>query len=422
MTPEQRAKLERLSAAIEAAPTPYNWSKRAIFWACFPDEAARVIENCTGVIGGMKAWEFGEYLIAMGARSWEFRHARPSVMERRYSQAMAASYLNVALECAGLKANGLSPQLSWELARSDDRGAAAILERARQNPGANPDFWRALAVVCAIIEGSQSGASAHAHWLRAQEERPALALELDTHASGKIPKYQRLAELDVAVAQAPDDALLRRERAQWLSWCGSKARALSDCDALVALRPDDPQNYEMRARIRWSRDRTRDTRMPLAETTERHDAILTDYLRALELRVEAGEFANEARALKTHGDALKKSSHHFDERHRAFAFYTLALRVAPDDAALYTGRAQMLAALNHKSAALSNWARALTISPHLKRPRAALLKFLVQTIKRDSAHEQIEALLEARGELEGAGLDAATASAIIAEVERALAI
>ena len=417
MTPEEIAALEKLDAAIEAAPAPQNWSKRAHFWAQFPDELSRVIEDCSRVLGGMKTWGYEESLISMGAHSWRFRNARSDSAQRRYSQAMAASYLNLALECAGLKENILPPQISWQLASSDDAEAAAILENARQNPDTNPDFWRALAIVCAMSEGPQSGASAYARWLRAQDERPALTVELNNAVWHKIPKHQRLAELDVAVGEAPDDSVLRRERAKWLSWCGLKERALEDCDVLVSLRSDDPQSYEMRARIQLARSRP----IPQSEVTEHHDLILADYLRALELRVEAGEFANELRVLKAHGDALKKASPHLDERYRAIAFYTLALRLAPNDAALYLGRAQMLEALGHETGVLSDLTRALAIAPHLKRPRSALIKFLVLSVKRTSAHEQVEALLQARAQLINAGLDAATATAIIAQVEGALA-
>ena len=82
----------------------------------------------------------------------------------------------------------------------------------------------------------------------------------------------------------------------------------------------------------------------------------------------------------------------------------------------------MSAAVGHQSGALSDLARAVRLAPRLKRPRAALVKFLVPSVKRDSMHEQIEALLQARQSLISAGIDAATAGAILGEVERALAV
>ena len=253
--------------------------------------------------------------------------------------------------------------------------------------------------------------------------------------------YQQLAWWNLAVENAPDEPKWWARRGRFLANARHRGdfyshEALRSYERAIALAPGDARLYEARAKIyhdpAW-----------WVESPDGRGAA-ANYRAAMRLRIGAGQIEISAAVLRAQGDqqlqrAPGSSCVQPDYCYaRAHAFYTLALEADPDDATLYLARIETLKASplgellgslwpatskypTELEAAFEDYVRALALDQTLQVARTKIVAHLAQTSRRDTAHQQIEALLEARQTLLDAGIEAELASAIVGEVEAALA-
>lgn len=229
-----------------------------------------------------------------------------------------------------------------------------------------------------------------------------------------------MAWLDIAVAEAQGDKEILLRRAKWWNSIegGGRDCVLLDCELAIARWPDEPECWEARGQQLLHDDGY------LTDDTSGY----ADFARAVGLRVASGEVAGDAQSLRERGDACK-AGYDFNRNALAHACYTVAIDQAPGDATLYLARARAISwndvfsqhPAAHLKLSFDDTVRALSLDKNLDEARVQIVEYLVQTLTRPTAHERMEALLQARQSLMDAGVAPALANEIIGEVERALA-
>lgn len=344
MTEEQSAELERLNAAIEAAPESVSlFYKRAQFFGeqagCF----AHALADCRRALqiiwnvknnGGRDVHPVDAPL-NFSRLSWRAFQKNPALRGAQFRKAQAIVALEWAL--------GHSPDLkNW--IESQSATTTQILERAAQLDIAELEarnassqelkFW-SLALV--FTQNDRVATTVYKLALRAEIAQgvwqgDASACERRSRSS-RFARYQQAAWLHLSVESAPDDArwlLLRGWRFR-----GNYRAAIDDLTRAIALSPDDPRGYETRAKVTLSVvnnwwNNAPDSKMPAA-----------DHLRALRLHVASGQIADNAKSLAAQGDQLISRFPQETERARAraHAFYSLAIEREPDNPDYYLARA-----------------------------------------------------------------------------------
>ena len=174
-----------------------------------------------------------------------------------------------------------------------------------------------------------------------------------------------LAEIDQALAQAPDHAEAILNRANIHRMLGRNEEALAGFTRALESRPDWPQVLGNKGSV------LQDLKRPVE--------ALAAYDRALQLQPGNSQMINNR------GSALMD----LKRGAQALAAFDEALRLAPDDAVVLTNRGNALRLLGRNAEALACYDRAVTLKPdygkawhnrggvqaHLKRPAAALADF-----------------------------------------------
>lgn len=443
MTPAQKATLKKLDDAIRAEPhkaTPYF--NRARYLDFCGADFARVLEAIREGVRlsccNRKSYINAYYLLEINREDWGDYVRGQKMAEANYWLAYAVASFEVALQ------RSLDLE-NWNATRPPDWDAVAALKSAAKLDYQNsedlpetPDELKILAHALAIV-GEQCtrfnkddercadfvAAQLYTRALRLQHRGYKWSAENFYRAArnGANPDYKQWAWWNFIIELAPDEARWRRERARWLSSRDFDKLALPDMARAIELSPDDPTLYEMRAKISSDGD--------WWNVSPTSNSKTADYLRALELRIAAAQIDGTPAKLRAQADqllpAIRRNRGHSHARARAFI--TLAIAATPDDAGLYLARANAgdaygdpiegedgIYAVNYL-----DYARALALDETLEAARAGIVIYLRSKARRPTAHEQIEALLNARQELREIGVKSELANAIIGEVERALA-
>ncbi len=439
MTPVQIAERKKLDAAIAAAPDEVEgYGRRAHFLArSGGDFDAIVADEAQSVrLGAQRSrqtrplWQIRERMIGGAKGYWRTPGAIATIMGRDHARARSVAYFVVVLE--------LSPELeTWRAGRPADWNAAYFLEEVAAtvlNP--LPPHWIAgraadwMAWAWAIALGVTRGMSS-ASWAYRQALLVAVGARIRQIPASFCARrarrltrenYIRLALWDMAIEHEPDNPRWHAGRGQFLRRENNFRAATKSLTRAIALAPDQPYFYETRAKMR-----------DVGQWWGREESASHDYAQALRLRIAAGQIAGSPEYLAAQGARLSQERQ-LQRGLRAHAFYSLALEAQPQ-ADWFLARAQVL--LSHcidPGLALMNLGLpsefelahadllcALALDATLHQARAEVVKYLIQTLARPTAHEQIEALLEARGQMRDFGLNADLAGAILGEVETALA-
>lgn len=433
MTPQQLAELEKLDAAIAAAPTKWELLRhRAWFLAehgadfdlVFADikKANRMAERAQNSAVS-RYGRFGQARNFWRRSQLSFPQGNP-----RYHQALAVYCFLRALEKPSRsmepRVRILWPAQALDILRCvatiDENGLALELE------GAGVESLNVWALVLAITRDDVLAAQIYARALRLQHGALEAAQCVRLARAYHDANYRRLAWWNLAVEAAPDDPNWRIERGRCLANEDYEAEALEDLARAIALAPDDPKIHETRARLNIT-----------GNWWDMETGKAGDHARAIRLRIAAGQIVDTPEYLKSQGDRLRAFFRTAKQRERAYAFYSLALETRPRWPELYLARAHALDPRSsglklhrvwlfmpkepdEEQAAYFDYARALALDGSLDEARAKIIEHLTRTLKRATAHEQIEALLEARRELVEFGIAPGLVGEIIGEVGRAL--
>lgn len=439
MIPEQSAELERLNAALAATPESVSLLyKRARFFGEQTGYFAHALADCHRAL--QIIWDIRSHNrhdvhpvdapLNFSRLSWKSFQNNPNAPAAQFGKAQAIVALEWALDH--------SPDLKiWR-----ERHCATtveILERAAQLDifelaarNAKYDELKFWSLALVFAQNDRIAMTAYALALRAEIAagvwpNDAVACERRSRSS-RFARYQQAAWLHLATESAPDDPRWLLQRAWRLRGENYRA-AIDDLTRAIALSPDDPRGYEMRAKVTlclgdnwWNT--APDSQMPAA-----------DHLRALRLRVASGQIAGDAANLAAQGDKLISRFPQETERARAraHAFYSLAIERESDNPKHYLARARTIDTFSEcqieakepayppaSRGAHPDYLRALALNQISEVARVKIIEHWTRDLKRETAHEQIEALLNARQSLTSTGLEVATADAIMSEVERAL--
>lgn len=444
LTPAQLAQLKKLDAAIRAEPErPTPHFNRARYLDLHGADFALVLEAVRPAVSliyrNRKSCINGHYLLEINREDWDDYVRGQRMAEANYWLAYAVASFEVVLERS-------TDLMDWKATKSLDWDAVAALQRAAKFEAdaeelpQTPDELKVLAHALAIVKDTgrtydENEDETHADFVAAGVYMRALQLQFSGHKrgadflpaarNGRAPDYKQLAWWNFILELSPDDARLWRERARWLSLRNFEVAALRDLARAIELSPDDPELYEMRAKISSEEN--------WWDLTPNSSSKTADYLRAVKLRIASGQIDGTPQNLRAQGDQLRERIHPELRGHcqaRARAFYSLAIAATPDKAALYLARARAAYAYIWQNGdseivtpdiAYSDYARALILDETLSEAREGLIFSLRHSARRPTAHEQIEALLEARQYLRDFGMKPQLSTAIVGEVERALA-
>ncbi len=440
MTPKQSAELERLNAAIAGTPESVSLLyKRARFFGEQTGYFAHALADCRRAL--QIIWDIKRHNrhdlhpvdapLNFSRLSWKSFQNNPNEPAAQFGKAQAIVALEWALDHSPDLKIWRERHCATTVEILECAAQLDIFELAARNAKCDElKFW-SLALVFA--QNDRVAMTVYALALRAEIAAGVWSDDAATcerrSRSSRFARYQQAAWLHLATESAPDDPRWLLQRAWRLRGENYRA-AIDDLTRAIALAPDDPRGYEMRAKVTLSVgdvwwNNAPDSPMPAA-----------DHLRALRLRTARGQIADDAAELAEQGDQLIPRFPQENERARAraHAFYSLAIEREPDNANYYLARARTIDTLSEAQVEIGesvaqkdargahpDYRRALALNPSLTIARAKIIEHWTQELKRDTAHEQIEALLNARQLLSSAGIDVATARAIIAEVERALA-
>ena len=443
MTPAQIAELEELNAAVEAAPdAPEVWEARARFRASLGADLPGCVEDCARALQlkneklGARAWA------RRGREHWKkgYGDVRDDAVLWHWAQSIAC--FGRALERAPNTAGWLIERARvWVLvgifAQLDEENERAEndLRRARELEGASAPLYRVHAEL-ADSKGQK--------WIGKVLLKKALQLEIERGKwvinrrnclrrarSIRVHQYERMAWFELAIEAAPDTKLML-EYALFLEDEGEARHAQTLYDRAIEMRPDDPKNLNARA-YHFLFSRRERGRRPSS-----FELAAADFRSAIRAREAVEGKVGDASSWRARGDAwMKKWDESGQNVHDgdgyslaiAHAFYSLALEKAPCDASLYLARARALEAeafggcrqtFWEWESAFFDWRAALKWDAQLEAARVGAIKFLIDSLKRDSAHEQIEALLAARQTLLDFGLKPQLVAQIMGEVEAAL--
>ena len=421
------ADLAQLNAAIQAAPTNSSARmRRALLRAQAGAGVAELVEDCEGFVRGSFVNHTAR-LTKAGAQYWRTVRRKESADPENFQRAMTAAYLLIALELQADAALWVSRANVISLCQMDDGEAMwqFIEDATDADEDETPQMWRTMALVFAVLQGLRFAAGL---------SKRALELEIDAglwpnwqgdvaaRASDRdLVLHEQLAWLDLQVESEPTNVDTLWERADWFERNHRPDNALADFDAAVRLRPDDAKAWEKRGVHRLNREF--DEKNPIA-------LAFADFRQASLVRLGAIDAAS-VDALQEQADGLwREAGTVRADFFRAHACYSLAIEKAPS-AQLYLRRAHTMFFPNagqhersptESERAYHDYARALARDETLDEARTRIVDYLKQTQRRPTAHEQIEALLEARAELLDFGVAPAVVGALLGEVERALAV
>lgn len=431
MTPRESAELEALNAAVADAPDdPEPLEARARYQFHVPWDICNTLGDWRAALrlrtekGEMNEGELaalGRALVTgslrvAGAKNWKLMQA--------------VAHFSLALErapdAAALwmdRGEAWAHLYRWAQARAD-------FERAREL-GEAVEVWKRQAQVFAktghLAEAGEFYARALA--LEGGAVSVEFGLEQAEEIEARVERYRALGWLNLALQGAPDNVEALLARARMFGRMGVKAEALEDYDRALELAPGNPNLWEERA--------LRDLRQEWDEAT--NTLRFPDLERAFRLRHCGGAWRSErerACDFKERGDKAKERYHRDLDWARAHVFYTLALGIEPDNPnnpRLYVARARVLEmpfydaggekgrARERAQSSFFDHLRALKLEPGYRNSRAAVAQTLAREARPESAHEQIEALFEARQKLVDFGLASELVSGVMREVERVLA-
>ena len=345
--------------------------------------------------------------------------------ERRLARALAVAFFARALQERASDADLWRQSARARIALDDRAGAQADFARAREISGETPDDWRAQA-----RDFAEAGQVRAAAWANSR----ALSLEMPEKLSGKSLKdwlkarktsartdEDKLITLELACEWAPADTALLLQRARILRRLNLNDDALADFASAIALKPDRPRIYEERADHFAAKS--------YSYRANYHALAVADYRRALELRLAAGNIEDDGESLKSVGDTAATSGAWI----RAFACYSAALERHGASSALFYARGQTYRvtreiigsyAMPEYDAAFEDYLRAVKCGAagekSFDKSLLMVAAYLARRARRPSAHEQLEALLEARELLRARGVAAALTGAIIEAVAQEL--
>ena len=459
MTDEQHAELKRLNASIEAAPESYwTFNERAHFFVRENFDVALALTDLKEALRNehrqayistraeLRRWP--SFLIHRGREAWKSSRTKqnefiPADLQshKRFQELKAVAAFELALEATHrLKRWRTTRPTNWsslgslELVSSFDKW-----EEILDWENANVEDCEAWAIAVAIGRGFVNAASAFkwAILMKLGESFSATPSATLAHKARnrELEDYKQLAWWKVTILReergqseeySPLLAKYLIERARWFRRHDAYTEARKDFSHAINIAPNDPRGYEARAKaitkLKWWSPK---------------EGAAGDYGRAIRLRMAAGQIAETPENLVAQaeqlGPALKKRKRKRAHA-RAIAFYGLASYAQPGTPNYYCARAQIILALPSSS---PHWhyelteaeergvyvcyLNALKFAPSLEEAYDSVVQYLTKTLRRDTAHQRIEALMETRQELLEFGLDAELIGRILAEVERALA-
>ena len=426
MTHEQLAELAQLNAQIAADPANNRARmKRGMLRAKLGADVEDLVEDCE-FLAARPAALHSSQLVGMGRSRLRSARRKENVNPENWTRAMGAACLLLALKQQPDADKWVSRATIIKICQMDDGEAMwqAFEDGTDEDEDETPEMWRTLALVFAVCHNMSIAAGVASRALEIEIDeglwpdwQAGVPERITDH---KLSMHEQWGWLYLWVETAPNDLNRLMQRASWFQNQGRHRDALKDFDRAIELQPAEPKWWERRGAHR--RNRPFDEKNPIA-------LIFADYAGALRARLKAGK-TDLSEVLPARGDALmcnaaRDSNHAF----RAHACYSLALEKRTD-ARLYLRRAATMEFCGggqnaHSSAeraeSYADWTRALALDANLDKARAGIVKYLAQTLARPTAHERMEALLDARQDLMQGGVAASLASAIVGEVERTLA-
>ena len=430
LTREQRVALRRYDAEVSARPDAVAPRlNRARFLERNGGEFESIVADLRAALRlrpDPQKWRNSRQLLEECRENWAHLQSNLRIVDVRFWRARLVASFDVALELEDDTA-------LWRTERDDSWDALAVLERAANaesplpaSENVAPAELKMWALAVAITRYSRHWEQAAAVneqaaslYARAWREDAEGALALAREAGNA--DYQQLAGWNLVVEAAPGEVRWWVSRAGWRKKRHDYGGSRADFTRAIALAPDDATLYEKRADV--------SRQAHWWDLTPDSLGAAADDARALRLRIKSGEYGGTSAQLAKQGAQLKarlKGRH----RARAYAYYAVAIELEPDKARYYLGRAQTLdmpplrgrgAIEAQLEAAHRDYLHALARDETLHEAREAIIQYLSQTLARPTAHEQLEALLQARDLMIEMGVDANLASEIIVEVGRVLA-
>ena len=434
MTPQKIAQfekyLEMIDARIAAAPDDAAlWEQRAVAVAHTDCDLALIVadyERALHIEGHFKrrpgrwAGPLKNQIYTRNCHNWNPRWDESTNPHVRAGGAHVTAYFALYVENA--------PDLArWRRARPANWNACKTLKRialtsadASDWKNASVEELKVAAVVAAMTRRDRIAVEFYERALKAEiaAGRHPNCIEYFAHRARnrETADFVQQAWWNLAIEAEPGNPL-------WHIECGKSLineqheTAVKSLAHAIALAPNDPYGYEARAKVRDD-----------GKWCNHEDSVSHDYVQAIRLRIAAGQINGAPEYLAARGARLTKGAF------LAHAFYSLAIEGNPKIAAWYLARARLLLSLCPAPApsfqqpaiepethlAHADYLRALSLGAALDEVRVPIIEYLVLTSLRPTAHEQIEALLNAHQTLLNAGINATLASEIIAEVERAL--
>ena len=421
------AQLAQLDAAIAAAPDDADaLEARARFRARTTWPWQPVLADCAAALRARVAR--GEFAVAdhaVLAGDWFERGARArSFDERKFARAMALAHCESALRFAPTDGDLWRLRARICIVLGERPRAEADFERARELDGDNAQSYLEQAYYFEQSEEFDAARDAFDIGLMMKLDDgswPGNAQWCLARASNeKLPGYQRHAWLDWGVENAPNDIPLRLARSRLLRG-RNIAAALADLDFALQIAPRDPALYRARAELYlnwWSLDEK-----------ERFRRASADYAAQLRLQIAAGLEPSDAQMLADIEAIEGRDTGEKIEMVRRHARFSVALELAPHDAPIHVKRGisawpqlgyEMPTIDDVELAPLFDFLRAFGVAPSLQSARQLAASLLKRYCWRESAHQQIEALLEARELLREFGLSAPLVAEVMSAVEAKL--
>lgn len=369
---------------------PEIFSARAKWRAQSGWNFALVLEDCRAArtlssTNDLSAWE------QLESESTNFGEAQ-------WARANLVAGLDDALKREPSKATLLWRRAQTLARAGDASGARADCDALREIEGETTAYFQTLAPVLHLAGDWPGACDAAKQALSLQIEAGELSGEVDeliALSETESPRYKRAACLNLAVERAPLETRPLLARAAFFArWPERVEEAAADYNRAVEIAPHDPQVWEARGAFRVHR--------------ENWDVALDDFYQAVQLRIDSGEVARDATVLKARGDAIRAGRKRVDYDAgfvlwaHCHAFYSHAIETQPARHDLWLARAILKRDISARNGdwPFDDYLEALARKSSLKSARRFVEDTLVQRAQLDSAHERLEALIEARTLLE----------------------
>ena len=421
------AESQKLEADVAASPDDADAIEaRAHFRAEENWDGLPVLEDCQRALElRVKNGEFADADFAALAREqierdWNAK----SFGERRLARAWVVAFFAGALQDQADDDDLWRESARARITLGDRAGAEADFARARQMSGETPEDWRAQAQ-----DFAHAGQVRAAAWAQSR----ALALEMPELSGAALKGWlqsrkktartdeDKLITLELAYHWAPDDVNILLQRARLLRRLNLNDDAVADFERALELKPNSARIYQERADHFAAKS--------YSYHAKYHALAVADYTRALELRIAAGKVADDAGSLANLGDEAATAGASI----RAFACYSFALERQPVSSALFYARAQTYKvtreyigsySMPQFDAAFADYLSAVQCGvcgeKSFDESMAMVATYLARRAQHVSAHEQLEALLEAREFVRKRGVEEALAATIMAAVAEQL--